>query len=228
VVSRPPPIRPIAPPAMLIAAYTRSARVRGGPSGKVVVSLPAWTADPTVAWRAENPAIGSSDGTVALVPFVAKTLAGSTLVSREIIEDSNLSGLLESAYGKALALAFDKAALVGSGVDPEPPGLTNVTGMDKSDPGHKVICQDLINAAAAIRGRYEQPNAVIMDPATMAVLGGICGTDGHYVEWPPYLANVAPYESGQGGANTFYMGLLPACAGGPHRVRLPSRAAAGT
>ena len=37
MVSRPPPIRPIAPPAMLIAAYTPNARVRGGPSAKVVV-----------------------------------------------------------------------------------------------------------------------------------------------------------------------------------------------
>ena len=33
--SRPPAIRPTAPPAMLIAAYTPMARLRGGPSGKV-------------------------------------------------------------------------------------------------------------------------------------------------------------------------------------------------
>ena len=37
MVSRPPPIRPITRQAMLIAAYTPNARVRGGPSGKVVV-----------------------------------------------------------------------------------------------------------------------------------------------------------------------------------------------
>ena len=37
MVSRPPAIRPTAPPAMLIAAYTPIARLRGGPSGKVVV-----------------------------------------------------------------------------------------------------------------------------------------------------------------------------------------------
>src|SRR5260370_1078291 len=33
--SRPPAIRPTAPPATLIAAYTPIARARGGPSGKV-------------------------------------------------------------------------------------------------------------------------------------------------------------------------------------------------
>ena len=38
MVSRPPAIRPTAPPAMLIAAYTPIARLRGGPSGKLVVT----------------------------------------------------------------------------------------------------------------------------------------------------------------------------------------------
>lgn len=170
------------------------------------VSVPAWTADPTVAWRNENAAIGQSDGAVALIPFAAKTLAGGTLLSREIIEDTNLSGLLEAAYAKALAMAFDKAALVGSGVAPEPLGLLNVTGMDKSDPGHKVTYADLIAAVAAIRGRNEHPNAMIADPATMATLGAITGSDGHYVEWPPYLADVARFESGQGGVNNAYFG----------------------
>ena len=37
MVSSPPAIRPTAPPATLIAAYTPIARLRGGPSGKVVV-----------------------------------------------------------------------------------------------------------------------------------------------------------------------------------------------
>ena len=38
VVSRPPAIRPTAAPPMLIAAYTPIARLRGGPSGNVVVT----------------------------------------------------------------------------------------------------------------------------------------------------------------------------------------------
>src|SRR5215469_4952541 len=38
VVSRPPAIRPTAAPAMLIAAYTPIARLRGRPSGKVVAT----------------------------------------------------------------------------------------------------------------------------------------------------------------------------------------------
>ena len=37
MVNTPPPIRPIAPPATLIAAYTPNARVRSAPSGKVVM-----------------------------------------------------------------------------------------------------------------------------------------------------------------------------------------------
>jgi hypothetical protein len=55
VVSRPPPISPMAPPAMLIAAYTPNARVRGGPSAKVVVisdSAAGATSAPPAPWMA--------------------------------------------------------------------------------------------------------------------------------------------------------------------------------
>ena len=38
MVSRPPASRPTAAPPMLIAAYTPMARLRGGPSGKFVVT----------------------------------------------------------------------------------------------------------------------------------------------------------------------------------------------
>ena len=68
MVSRPPAIRPTAPPATLIAAYTPIARFRGGPSGKVVaisasaaaaiVAAPApWTARAASshAWEVANP-----------------------------------------------------------------------------------------------------------------------------------------------------------------------------
>ena len=51
MVSTPPTIRPTAAPPMLIAAYTPIARLRGGPSGNVVVirdsAAGATTAAPT-------------------------------------------------------------------------------------------------------------------------------------------------------------------------------------
>ncbi len=66
--SRPPAIRPTAPPATLIAAYTPIARLRGGPSGKVTAisdsAVGAASAPPTPcrarapssqAWSVANP-----------------------------------------------------------------------------------------------------------------------------------------------------------------------------
>ena len=66
--SRPPAIRPTAPPATLIAAYTPIARLRGGPSGKVIAisdsAVGAANAPPTPcktrapssqAWVVANP-----------------------------------------------------------------------------------------------------------------------------------------------------------------------------
>ena len=68
MVSRPPAIRPTAPPATLIAAYTPIARLRGGPSGKVVAisasAAAAMTAAPAPCtaraasshvWQVANP-----------------------------------------------------------------------------------------------------------------------------------------------------------------------------
>ena len=55
MVSRPPAIRPTAAPPMLIAAYTPMARLRGGPSGKVVVtrdSAVGATMAPPTPWMA--------------------------------------------------------------------------------------------------------------------------------------------------------------------------------
>src|SRR5262249_59468791 len=58
VVSRPPAIRPTAAPAMLIAAYTPIARLRGRPSGNVVAtsdSAAGATMAPPTPCRARAP-----------------------------------------------------------------------------------------------------------------------------------------------------------------------------
>ena len=69
VVSTPPRIRPTAAPAMLMAAYTPMARLRGGPSGNVVVtrdSAVGATMAPPTPWIAR--AASSHPGVVAKPP----------------------------------------------------------------------------------------------------------------------------------------------------------------
>lgn len=182
--------------------------------------MPKWVTDPTVAWRNENAAITNSDGAVDKITFNAQVLAGSTTISREIIEDTDLSGLLENAYGQAVAQAWDKAALLGTGSAPEPLGLkANAAVTDKAALGTNglaFVWSHLIDAAASVRSRNEAARAAIMAPRSQASLGKIVGTDGHYVEKPPYLADLTMFETGQlpvnetcgtaGNASTLFVG----------------------
>jgi HK97 family phage major capsid protein len=55
--------------------------------------------------------------------YPAIYLAGYTAISRELIEDTDLSDLLANAYAKATAVAWDNVALLGTGTAPQPRGL---------------------------------------------------------------------------------------------------------
>lgn len=125
------------------------------------VIMPKWVTDPTVAWRNENAAITNANGAVDKISFAAQVLAGSTTLLREIIEDTDLSGLLENAFAKAVALAWDQAALLGSGVAPEPVGVKNSAAVtDKAALGTNGVAfvwSHLIDTAASLRAATRPP-----------------------------------------------------------------------
>lgn len=170
------------------------------PLSNRTVVMPKWTQDPTVAWRAENAAVGSSDGAVGTVTFTAKSLAGYTPISREIAEDSDLTDLLTNAYAKAVATAWDFAALKGSGSSNQPLGVimdsTNVTDRAAlATNGQTPTWDNLIDAVAGVRGRSENVSAIIYHPRNAQALAKVKDTTNAYLTPPAYLDGVPRLET---------------------------------
>ena len=164
------------------------------------VIMPKWTADPTVAFRNENAAVGTSDATVDKITFTAQSLAGYTTLSREIIEDTDLSDLLANAYAKSVAIAWDNAALFGTGSAPQPLGLKNNTAVtDKSAVivnGQTPTWDNMIDMVGGVFGRNESVGAIIYHPRNELALGKVKDSQQRYLDVPRYLANIPRLATG--------------------------------
>jgi HK97 family phage major capsid protein len=85
---------------------------------------------PVPAWRNEGAAVAESDPVFRAVTATPRSLAVRFKVSRELLMDApDLDPALEMVLGTALALALDRAGLIGSGTAPEPRGLRNTAGV---------------------------------------------------------------------------------------------------
>ena len=69
------------------------------------VRLPAVTADPTAAWVAEGAEIPISDLTTAEVDVVTRKVAGLSVVTSELAEDSSPEATAEVGRGLARDIA---------------------------------------------------------------------------------------------------------------------------
>ena len=100
------------------------------PMPNQTLDIAKWAGDPSSAWHTENAAITPSDATLGKVTLKAKALAALTVVSRELVEDApNVGQELSHAFAASFAVKVDKAALYGSGTDPEPRGVKNTSGV---------------------------------------------------------------------------------------------------
>ncbi|RYC14560.1 phage major capsid protein [Nocardioides zhouii] len=163
-----------------------------------------WLTDPTLAWRAENAAIAETDPTMDKVTLIAKSLAAYTKVSRELVEDTDIEGQLEAAFGSALALSVDLAALYGTGdgtaTAVQPRGIKtdpNVTKTPLATNGATPTWAALVNSVGRIRDNNEEPNAQILADRTLRTLSLITATDGSYVQPPAYLDDIERYTTNQ-------------------------------
>jgi len=95
------------------------------------LTLAAITADPTIAWHAENSAITPSDPTFTGVTLSAKTITAVCKVSVELAADAaNIEQVIESTLIAKTATEIDSAGLNGTAVNAAlaPSGVFNLTG----------------------------------------------------------------------------------------------------
>jgi len=148
-------------------------------AGASIVAMPnqtldtaKWAGDPSSAWHTENAAITPSDATLGKVTLKAKALAALTVVSRELVEDApNVGQELARAFAASFAVKVDKAALYGSGTDPEPRGVKNTSGTTLQSMGTDGAVltnyDPFINAVGALADSNEGANGgIVVAPRT--------------------------------------------------------------
>lgn len=185
------------------------------PMANRIVDIAKWASDPTSAWHTENALITASDATVGRLRFTAKTLPCLTTVSRELIEDAPNVGIeLAKAFAKSFAIKIDRAALLGSGVDPEPLGVKNTSGITVQSMGINGAALTNYDPFVDAVGTLEDNNddatgGIIVAPRTVRELNKLKDTQNRYLEPPPVLdglpflpTNTIPITNVQGTAST--------------------------
>ena len=172
--------------------------------------------DPVPAWRAENAAITESDPTFSAVTLAPKSLAVMVKVSRELIEDSvNLAVELPRILAAAMATEWDRVALLGSGVAPEPEGVANVSGIGTNALGGALTGYgSLVTARTSLLSANHTPSAIIAHPRDEGTLTGLTDANGQPLAAPraieqiPILTSTAiPVDGGAGSdESTIFMG----------------------
>ena len=166
------------------------------------VTVPRWEGDPTANWRGEGDEITPSDATLGAVELDAQSLASLTIVSRELLEDAQgLDDQLKQAFAAQFAAKVDRAALYGTGTDPEPRGVKQTSGVGLTSMGANgaaIDWDDLLDAVGVLEDANETPNGVIYSPRTDRQLAKLReSSTGQYLAPPTKLANLPRYATNQ-------------------------------
>lgn len=119
-------------------------------------------------WKQENAPIQEGGVTLERVTFTARTQAWIWWMSEEVSQDAiNLDSVINTEMPKRMASALQATALYGSGIDPEPRGILNQSGVHiESFGGGAPTNYDLmLDAIGRLWAKNVSPNGVVMNPA---------------------------------------------------------------
>lgn len=148
---------------------------------------------PTAAWRLESGNLAQSEPTFRAVVAAPKSLAFFFKVSRELLADAaNMDAALYVAVAQAFAKELDRAGLRGSGINPEPTGILNTSGIKAVSNGVNGAAlagysnffsgvQELLSANAPM------PSSAIMSPRSLVKLGALTDSTGQPLRRPEML-----------------------------------------
>jgi len=177
------------------------------PMSTATLKFARLTQDPTPGWKIENDLIQASDAAFEAVTLTAHTLAARVVMSVELAEDSpSIGSAIENALAQALGGELDRAALFGSGVNPEPLGLINTDGVDVRPvtPGNPELTpKDLSLAVQLIREANGEPNAILWGPDVAGSVERITNEFGNPIELPESVANLTKYQTSRAAETAF-------------------------
>jgi HK97 family phage major capsid protein len=167
----------------------------------------------SVSWKAEGQPITDSTPTFERVVLTAKTLPVLVKISAELFEDLSpeAAETIERELSLALSLELDRTALRGSGVDPEPTGIRNQSGVTITSlggSGATPTWDNLIDAVSTVRAANIEPDAILWASRTQQTLDKAKDSQQRYLEPPVSLASIPRLVTNQiptnltAGANT--------------------------
>lgn len=158
---------------------------------------------PVAGWRKESASVAESDPVFRGLTITPKSLAFFFKLSRELLQDSpGLDQALTNAISQAFAKAIDKAGLLGSGTNPEPKGLANISGVHDVDSGANGTAladySSFLKAMGDILGAdAPTPTAAIMAPRTLTDIAGLQDTTNQPLRRPDAIANWRMIQTSQ-------------------------------
>jgi HK97 family phage major capsid protein len=165
------------------------------------------------SWKAEGQPIVDSTPTFERVVLTAKTLPVLVKISVELFEDLSVGATetIEREISSALSLELDRACLRGSGVDPEPTGIRNQSGVTITSLGASGATpswDNVIDAVSTVRSANIEPNAILWASRTQQTFDKFKDLQNRYLEAPASLAEIPRLVTNQiptnltAGANT--------------------------
>jgi len=151
-------------------------------------------------WKEENDDISEGDIELERVQFIARTLPVLCRLSVELSEDSvNVDQIIERELSQALALELDRAALLGSGVAPEPKGVRFQSGVLISNfAGHEPTNYDfIVDSIGRIWAANHEPNARIYNSDLATAIAKFKDTTGQPLAVPADVAAVTAFRTNQ-------------------------------
>lgn len=155
---------------------------------------------PTGAWLAENATGSFEDITFGAVELTAKKLMVLTSMSLELFEDGiQTPGVIEQALADAIALEWDRVALIGSGIGAEPTGISNAA--NTLEEAHNAALTNYAAFSSAyykLQAANEEASALIMHPRSFGELDVLAAiADGQYLRPPASFENFKKLPSAQ-------------------------------
>lgn len=150
------------------------------------------------AWKTENADIDMGDLVLERVTFTARTLAFLVKMSVELSEDSlNIDQIIEGELAKAAALEVDRAALLGTGVAPQPRGIKFQSGVQTGTLGSPAGWDFLVDGAAELWQENHEPNAVIWSPTFAKTAAKFKDQEDQPLRMPQAIEGIRQFRTNQ-------------------------------
>jgi HK97 family phage major capsid protein len=167
-----------------------------------VLNLARLTGGASASWKTEGAAVAESAMTFDRVVLKTKTLPVMVKLSQELFDDMSpeASNLIQHEIASTLALELDRAVLRGSGVDPEPKGILNQTGVIKTSLGANGATPSydaFLDGFQVLRAANFEPDGIIYSPRTERTLDGLKDTQGRYLEGPASFKAIPKWSTNQ-------------------------------